>query len=136
MDLNVENVDFECEDISEQEKKELENFESSGKLLQEIENTLMKQISAFFIDEHKKSDEHVKKYEGNEVVIQKGPTNLGANCSIEGRNYFIRFKFKTLDEADAQFLMKAYNIQQILECTRWDGRLYTNVPYSVFIFKN
>ena len=83
MDLNVENVDFECEDISEQEKKELENFESSGKLLQEIENTLMKQISAFFIEEHKKTDDHVKKYEGNEVVIQNNEVVLEMICGNE-----------------------------------------------------
>jgi hypothetical protein len=81
MDLNVENVDFECEDISEQEKKELENFESSGKLLQEIENTLMKQISAFFIDEHKKTDDNgVRKYEGNEVVIQNNEVVFEMIC--------------------------------------------------------
>lgn len=72
----------------------------------------------------------------NEVVIQKGPANLGANCSIEGDNYFIRFKSKTLSESDAKFLMEAYNIEHILECKRWDGRLYTSVYYSVFIFNN
>ena len=45
-------INFNDESISEAEKSELENFDSSDQLLKEIEESLTKQINSFFQDDN------------------------------------------------------------------------------------
>ena len=65
-DVNLDNINFNDEDISGAEKEELDNFETSDKLLKEIELSLSKQINSFFQeneDEEKKIKDEDNKYE-------------------------------------------------------------------------
>ena len=66
--VNLDEVDFDNEEISENEKNELMNFDSSDKLLKEIEESLTKQINSFVKEENeedKNNDEHTDK--GNNI---------------------------------------------------------------------
>ena len=79
-DVNLDNINFNDEDISGAEKEELDNFETSDKLLKEIELSLSKQINSFFQeneDEEKKindednKDEDVKEENLNDNLDEK-----------------------------------------------------------------
>ena len=109
INLDVDHIDFECENISAQEKQELENFETSGMLLQEIENTLMKQIAAFFVEEddsteceHKhytKNDKHpiaelLPRKTGNEFIMTESQHNQ-INYEMICKNEFEMYKGNT-----------------------------------------
>lgn len=50
--VNLDEVNFDSEEISETEKNELLNFDSSEKLLKEIEESLTSQINSFVKDEN------------------------------------------------------------------------------------
>ena len=82
--VNLEEIDFNEENISITEKEELENFESSDKLLNEIELTLTKQINNFFkeIEENKNDDDNnnninndIENNNNNINVINDNDTN-------------------------------------------------------------
>ena len=59
-DVNLDNINFNDEDISGAEKEELDNFETSDKLLKEIELSLSKQINSFFQENEDNKEEDVK----------------------------------------------------------------------------
>lgn len=75
-DVNLEEIDFDNEDISETEKGELDNFEATDQLLKEIEESISKQINTIFSESNSNSNKTVncicncKKMENNEE--QKG----------------------------------------------------------------
>ena len=58
--VNLDNINFNEEDISGAEKEELDNFETSDKLLKEIELSLSKQINSFFQENEDNKEEDVK----------------------------------------------------------------------------
>ena len=66
--VNLDEIDFDNEEISENEKNELMNFDSSDKLLKEIEESLAKQINTFVKEENDgdKKDNNETEHTSNE----------------------------------------------------------------------
>ena len=88
--VNLDNINFNDEDISGAEKEELDNFETSDKLLKEIELSLSKQINSFFQeneDDEKKLIEEDNKDE--DVKDENLSDNLNEKDLNKKRRYSI-----------------------------------------------
>ena len=87
---NIEKININLEELNEEEKKELENFEVSESLLKEIENALMQKIKKLLEEEKTKNENEKddKNFNNDENYAWK---NLGIekriNIIIQGNSY-------------------------------------------------
>ena len=89
--LNFENIDkinINCEELSEEEKKELQNFEVSESLLKEIECTLMQKIKKLLEDEKNKNENENESKINNDNNIKKNENLVWKNLGIDKRVNF------------------------------------------------